>query len=265
MYNKLKYEDFAKAGVIVCSNSKNHRMDDDVPLLIPEVNPDHLDVIKRQKERWGSGGFIVTNPNCSTIGLVLALKPIHDVFGIEKLSVVTMQALSGAGYPGVPSMDILDNVVPFIGGEEDKVETEPLKLFGKLTNEGFEDAVMDISAQCNRVNVKDGHLECVSVELENRPELDEFKRVLREFAGMPQAMELPSAPNPVIHVFEEDDRPQPRVDRDLGNGMAVSVGRIREDPVFDYKFIVLSHNTVRGAAGASILNAELMHKKGLLK
>ncbi len=255
-------EDFAKNGYIVSSNSKNHRMDGDVPLLIPEVNPEHLQMIKRQKKRLGEG-FIVTNPNCSAMGLVIALKPLQDFFRLKKVFVTTMQALSGAGYPGVASLDILDNVVPYIGGEEEKIETEPLKILGGIKNDKFSLAGIKISAQCNRVNVKDGHLGAVNVELGKKAGLEEVKDAFKKFNPL-KNLSLPSAPNPPIIIKEEIDRPQPRYDRDLGNGMAVCVGRIRKCNILDYRFLVLNHNTVRGAAGAAILNAELMKAKGIL-
>ncbi len=253
--------DFANAGYFVISNSRNHRFDKDVPLMIPEVNAEHLSLIDKQPYKGG----IVTNPNCSTIGMVLALKPLHDAFKIKKINVVTMQALSGGGYPGVPSMDILDNVVPFIGGEEEKMETEPLKILGKLGNgEVIFENDIKISAQCNRVAVIDGHLETVQVEFENKPTKEEIIEAWNNFKGVPQELQLPFAPVKPIHYFAEDNLPQPKLQRDLENGMAGSVGRLREDPLFHYKFIVLSHNTVRGAAGGTILNAELLKAKGYL-
>ena len=246
-------EEFAKNGYIVSSNSKNHRMDEDVPLLIPEVNPEHLSIIKQQQKRTGKG-FIVTNPNCSAIGLVIALKPLQDAFGLKKVFVTTMQALSGAGYPGVASLDILDNVVPYIGEEEEKMQTEPLKLLGKAEDNKFKFADIKITAQCNRVHVKDGHLETVNVELGRKAEPEDVKKAFQNFNPL-KGLSLPSAPNPPIIVREELNRPQPKYDRDAGNGMAVSVGRIRKCSILDYKFLVLSHNTIRGAAGAAILNA----------
>lgn len=255
-------EDFARAGYIVISNARNHRYDANVPLVIPEVNPDHLHMIKFQN--YGSGA-IITNPNCSTIGMVLALKPIHDKFGIESLNVVTLQAISGAGYPGLPGMDILDNAIPFIGGEEPKMEKEPLKILGKLNSNGQVDfAEFKISAQCNRVAVIDGHLECIQVKLRNKPSVDEMINAWTNFSAEPQKLNLPSAPKRPIYYFHEDKFPQPKIQRNLENGMAVSVGRLRECPLFDYKFVVLSHNTVRGAAGGTILIAELLHAKGFL-
>ncbi|MBI2653844.1 aspartate-semialdehyde dehydrogenase [Candidatus Woesearchaeota archaeon] len=254
-------EEFAKNGYVVSSNSRNHRMDNDVPLLIPEVNPEHLSIIKKQKQRFGKG-FIVTNPNCSAMGLVMALKPLQDAFGLKKVFVTTMQAVSGAGYPGVASLDVLDNVVPYIGGEEEKMESESLKLLGNVKNDKFVYADIKVSAQCNRVNVKDGHLEAVNVELGRKATLDEIKNAFKNFNPL-KKLNLPSAPNPPIIVREEIDRPQPKYDRDLGNGMAVAVGRIRKCNILDYRFLVLSHNTIRGAAGAAILNAELMKVKGV--
>ncbi len=256
-------EDFAKAGYIVISNARNHRYDPNVPLVIPEVNPDHLSMIKFQN--YG-GGAIVTNPNCSTIGMVLALKPINDKFGIERLNVVTLQALSGAGYPGLAGMDILDNTIPFIGGEEDKMEKEPLKILGNLNANGQVDyADFKISAQCNRVSVIDGHLECIQVKLKSKPSTEEMIDSWNSFSGEPQKLNLPSAPKQPIHYFHEEKFPQPKIHRNLENGMAVSIGRLRECPLFDYKFVVLSHNTVRGAAGGTMLIAELLHKKGYLR
>ncbi len=256
-------EDFARNGYIVCSNSKNHRMDKDVPLLIPEVNPEHLVIIKNQKDRFEKG-FIVTNPNCSTIGLVMALKPLEDAFGLKEVLVTTMQALSGAGYPGVASLDILDNIIPYIREEEEKVERESLKLLGAIDNSQFSSANIKISAQCHRVNVKDGHLEAVNIKLAKKVDLEQIKNSFKSFNPLIK-LNLPSAPYPPIIVRDEIDRPQPKFDRDLGKGMAVSVGRIRKCNILDYKFLVLSHNTIRGAAGAAILNAELLKKKGYIK
>jgi len=258
-------EELAAAGYAVSSNARNHRLGPDVPLLVPEVNPDHLALIEIQQRRRGWKGFIVTNPNCSTAQLVLALKPIWDRFGITALSVVTMQALSGAGYPGVPSLDILDNVIPYIAGEEGKVETEPLKILGRLEGEAVKEAEMIISAQCHRVATREGHLEAVSVKLGQEASREEVVEALRGFRGPLQDLGLPSAPERPIVVREENDRPQPRLDRDEGRGMSVVVGRVRECPVLDYKFVLLGHNTIRGAAGASILNAELLKVKGYLE
>jgi len=257
-------EEFAQAGYVVCSNSRNHRMDDDVPLLIPEINAEHLEVIPVQKGRWARGGFIITNPNCSAIGLAMGLGPLHKRFGVSKVMVTTLQALSGAGYPGVPSLDILDNVIPFISGEEPKVEREPLKILGRLEGDRFVPADMSISASCTRVGVRDGHLESVSVELVRKVSPEQMIEAWEEFDPL-AGLELPSAPSPPIVVRREEDRPQPHADRDEGNGMTCVVGRLRECPVLHYKFFVLSHNTIRGAAGASILNAEYLFKEGYLE
>lgn len=255
-------EDFARNGYVVISNARNHRFDDDVPLLIPEVNPDHLDLIHQQK--FGNG-FIVTNPNCSTIGLVMALKPLQDKFGIEAINVVTMQAISGAGYPGVPSMDIIDNVIPFISGEEEKMEKEPKKILGNFSNGKIQFADFKISAQCNRVAVIDGHTESVQLKFINKPSKEEMINVWNSFSSEPQKLNLPSAPkNPLIYL-DGDKYPQPKLHRSLGNGMSVSVGRLRDCSLFDYKFTVLSHNTIRGAAGGTILIAELLKAKGYLE
>jgi aspartate-semialdehyde dehydrogenase len=256
-------QSFAKAGYAVSSNSRNHRMDPDVPLMIPEVNPDHLSLIDVQKKNRKWKGFIVTNPNCSTIHMVLALKPLQDAFGIEKVMVTTMQALSGAGYPGVPSLDILDNVVPYIGSEEEKMQTESCKLLGKLSNGKVSMAPIAISAACNRVHVSDGHLETVSVKLTKKASEQQIKDAFKKFNPL-KSLNLPSSPlNPIV-VREEADRPQPKLDRNLEKGMASVVGRIRPCNVLDYKFLVLGHNTIRGAAGAAILNAELLASKGYI-
>ncbi len=259
-------EDFARAGYKVSTNSRNHRMDADVPLVIPEVNPDHLGIIEHQRKNRGwSTGFIVTNPNCSTIAMVLALKPLQDAFGINTVIVTTLQALSGAGYPGVPSLDILDNVIPYIGGEEMKMESETQKLLGTLRDGHFEDARIKVSASCNRVATTDGHLECVSVGLDRKPvSIDEVVNAFASFKALPQELGLPSAPKQPIVVRYELDRPQPKYDRNTGNGYASVVGRIRSCPVLDYKFVVLGHNTIRGAAGGAILNAELLKAQGYL-
>jgi aspartate-semialdehyde dehydrogenase len=248
-------EDFARAGYPVVSNSRNHRMDPDVPLLIPEVNAAHLDAIPvQQKNRGYDTGFIVTNPNCSTAGLVLVLKPLAEAFGLEKIFVVTLQAMSGAGYPGVA----------FISGEEEKLESEPQKLLGKWNGERFVDAGLGISAQCNRVPVIDGHLECVSLSLKKIASLEEVREALRDFEVSSELAALPSAlRNPII-VLEEQDRPQPRRDVNTGAGMAAVVGRVRECPLLDVKLTLLSHNLVRGAAGAALLNAELLAARGFL-
>src|SRR5579864_9840347 len=259
-------EDFARAGYPVVSNSKNHRMDPDVPLLIPEVNAAHLDAIRvQQKNRGYDSGFIVTNPNCSTAGLVLVLKPLADAFGLEKIFVVTLQAVSGAGYPGVPSVDIHGNVIPFISGEEEKMEAEPQKLLGKWNGARFVEAGLGLSAHCNRVPVLDGHLECVSVSLKKIASLSEVRDALREFEVSSELAALPSALRNPIVVLEDQDRPQPRRDVNAGSGMAAVVGRVRECPLLDVKLTLLSHNLVRGAAGAALLNAELLAARGFLK
>ena len=237
-------------------------MAEDVPLLVPEINPDHLGLIEVQRERRGWKGAIVTNPNCATIGLVMALGPIDRAFGARRVIVTTMQALSGAGYPGHAAIDMVGNVLPYIGGEEEKLESEPLKIMGKLEGGRIRLSDCRISAHTNRVFVEDGHMACVSVELEKKATPDEVARVLGEFTSLPQELKLPSAPKRPTIVTTDRDRPQPRLDRDAGEGMSAVVGRIRECPVFDIRFVVLSHNTIRGAAGAAILNAELMKAKG---
>ncbi|MCU0493077.1 MAG: aspartate-semialdehyde dehydrogenase [Chloroflexaceae bacterium] len=254
----------AAAGHVVCSNASNYRMEPDVPLLIPEVNPEHLGLIEVQRKRRGWRGAIVTNPNCTSTPITMAFRPLLDAFGLRKALVVSMQALSGAGYPGVASYDAMDNVVPYIGGEEPKVESEPQKMLGTLADEGIVPASFATSAHCNRVPVLEGHLECVSVELERKASLDEVIAALRGFQALPQELRLPSAPPQPIIVRDEPDRPQTRRDRDEGRGMATVVGRVRPCSLFDYKFVALAHNTIRGAAGGSILNAELMLAQGIL-
>ena len=261
---------FAAAGYPVISNSSAYRMDADVPLLIPEVNPDHLALLdsQRKSENGQQGfpqGYIVTNPNCSTIMLALALAPLHSKFGVKSVIATTMQALSGAGYPGVASLAISDNVLPFIDGEEEKIEQETLKILGRANGERIEDATMNVSAQCNRVNVSDGHMAAVRVKLAQTAGLEEVKKALASFTALPQQLRLHSAPQQPIIVRDELDRPQPRLDRDAGNGMSVTVGRLMPDNVLDYRFVALSHNTIRGAAGAAILNAELLLAVGKLK
>ena len=258
-------EELAKAGYAVCSNASAHRMDGDVPLVIPEVNPDHVELITMQRERRGWEGLIATNPNCSTTVLAMALKPLFDAFGLRRLHVVTLQALSGAGYPGVPSMDIIDNVLPYIGGEETKVQSEPHKLLGALSNGEIRPASFQVSAQCNRVPVLEGHMLCVSVELERPATLEEARKAWESFQSEPQELQLPSAPHVPILVRDEPDRPQHRKDRDTGNGMAVSIGRAQECPVLGLKFVALGHNTVRGAAGGSLELAELLVARGFVK
>jgi aspartate-semialdehyde dehydrogenase len=247
----------------VVSKASAHRMESDVPLLIPEVNPGHLGLIPIQKKNRGWNGFISTDPNCSTIQLAITLKALTG-FGVKRLIVSTMQALSGAGYPGVPSLDIVDNVVPYISGEEEKMESETRKLLGTFDGKQVQPADMTISASCNRVDVKDGHLEAVFVELEQKPSIDEIKKAFRNFAGEPQKLKLPTAPERPIIVREEVDRPQPRFDRDAGKGMSIVVGRVRSDSIMTAKYLCLGHNTIRGAAGAGILSAELMAARKIL-
>ena len=251
---------FAEAGMKVASNASAMRMEPDVPLVIPEVNPEHLDLIEIQQKNRGWDGFIVTNPNCSTIALVLTLKPIYDQFDINRVYVSTMQAVSGAGYNGVPSMAMLDNLVPFIGGEEEKMELETLHLLGDFDGENVEPATFGVSTSCHRVPVVDGHTEAVFMEMDEEFNLEDIKKSLQTFQALPQKLNLYSAPEYPVIVREEDNRPQPRMDRMMGKGMAVTVGRLRQDATFpqSLKYVLLGHNTVRGAAGASILNAELI-------
>ena len=262
-------EDFANAGHYVCSNCRNHRMEPYVPLVIPEVNPAHLKILEIQKRAKSRSGYIVTDPNCSTIGLVLALKPLDDAYGAKRVHVVTMQAISGAGYPGVASLDITDNVIPFISGEEEKMETETQKILGSVGENGFEYSRIEVGAQCNRVPVVDGHEECVFLDVERKADVQEAIKMLENYRGVPQDLKLPTAPERPIVVMRDDNRPQPRLDRYNGTersaGMTVYVGRFREDKIFDYRFVVLSHNTIRGAAGAAILNAELLEAQGYMR
>ncbi len=255
---------FAQAGYPVISNSSNHRMSVDVPLLVPEINAEHLKLIDVQRERRNQKGYIVTNPNCTTVALVLALAPIQEAFGIEAVIVSTMQALSGAGYPGVASLDIIDNVIPYIDGEEPKVESEPRKILGLFADGAVTPADFRVSAQCHRVNVSDGHTEAVTIKLKKKATIADLIEVMENFQGEPQKLNLYSAPNRPVIVMKEHNRPQPRLDRDLEKGMATVVGRVREDNIFDFRFTVLGHNTVRGAAGAAILNAELLVAKGYI-
>jgi len=248
----------AKAGHHVFSNVKTHREDPDVPLIIAEVNPEHAAALDVQRKKRDWSGSIVTNGNCSAITFTLAAAPLHRAFGIERAIVTTMQAVSGAGYPGVPSLDAIDNVVPYIGEEEEKLERETKKFLGAWDGKEFRDAEIAFSAHCNRVPVRDGHSETVSLALRGDPSLAEVADAMRTFRGKPQELRLPTAPACPVIVREERDRPQPIRDRDAGRGMSVVVGRVREDPVLGYKYVVLGHNTIRGAAGASILNAELL-------
>jgi aspartate-semialdehyde dehydrogenase len=252
---------FAEAGHLVVSNARNHRMDPLVPLLVPEVNADHLALVAEQRREKGWTGAIVTNPNCSTVVLAMALAPLR-LFDIRTVIVTTMQAVSGAGYPGVASLDILGNLVPFIGGEEAKMESETLKILG--TDGGRRPYEAIVSAHTNRVPVVDGHTMTVSVDLVSKPSIDDMKAAIAGFTGRPQELELPSAPVPPIVVMDEPTRPQPRLDADRGDGMAVSIGRLRTCPVLHAKFVALGHNTVRGAAGAAVLNAELMKAEGMI-
>ncbi|MBM3795246.1 MAG: aspartate-semialdehyde dehydrogenase [Acidobacteria bacterium] len=254
---------FAGAEHVVVSNSRNHRMESDVALLVPEINADHLAIAAAQRARRGWKGLIVTNPNCSTVVLTMALAPLRQ-FGITRTVVTTMQAISGAGYPGVSSMDINANVVPFIGGEEEKVEIETQKILGGFEQGAFVPHPMRVSAHCNRVPVLDGHTATISVELSSEPPEQELIAAFAAFRGVPQERNLPSAPAVPVIYMPEKDRPQPRRDVERERGMAVFCGRLRTCPVFGYKFIALGHNTVRGAAGAAVLNAELMKTEGLL-
>jgi aspartate-semialdehyde dehydrogenase len=259
---------YSEAGFPVISNASAYRMEKDVPLIVPEINIEHLELIKIQKKNRKWNGFIVTNPNCSTIALVLALKPIYDILKIKKVFVTTMQAVSGAGYPGVPSLKIIDNVIPFIEQEEEKIESETLKILGKFNGESIDYANIKISASCNRVPVIDGHTESVYIETEEKVNIEEVKDALRNFKGKPQELNLPTAPKEPIIVREEKDRPQPRMDRLSGSvpGMSIVVGRIRHGiDEKSLKFIVLGHNTIRGAAGSTILIGELMLKLGLIE
>ncbi len=255
---------FAEAGCAVVSNSSALRMQSDVPLVIPEVNGDHIRLVEKQAWRKKSAGYVVTNPNCSAIGLVLALAPLHRAFTLETVMAVTMQAVSGAGYPGVASLDILGNVIPFIKNEEEKMEEETQKLLGTLNGSHVIPAPFAMSAQCNRVAVEDGHTESVSVRMQKKPAPEEIIAAWNDFQAEPQKLRLPSAPPQPVVYMTAADRPQPRFDADLGAGMTTAVGRLRRCNVLDWKFTVLSHNTIRGAAGAALLNAELLKAKGYL-
>lgn len=256
---------FAKAGIAVFSNASAYRREADVPILLPEINADQAVIVEQQRLAHGWDGCIVTNPNCTSTGLTIALKPLQNAFGLKKLFAVSMQALSGAGYPGVPSMDIIDNVVPYIGGEEEKVEWETRKMLGQVAGNTIQLADFAASAHTNRVAVSDGHMVCASVEFDRPASAAEVVEVLRTYQAPAAARSLPSAPQPPIVVRAEDNRPQPRLDRMTGKGMATVVGRVRPDPLFHIKFVVLSHNTIRGAAGGSIYNAELLVEMGLVK
>ncbi len=257
-------KEFARAGHAVISNSSNHRMDPDVPLLIPEVNPDHLALVRLQRKQRGWNGMIVTNPNCTTVGLVMSLAPLEKAFGLEKVLMTSMQAVSGAGYPGVPTLDILGNVIPYIAGEEEKVERETQRLLGRLSDGQVKPGDFPVSAHCNRVLVEDGHMESISVSLRSKASLEDLLEAWRKFRALPQERGLPSAPRHPIIVREEHDRPQPKFDVWVEGGMATVIGRVRPCPVLQFKYTALSHNTIRGAAGAALLNAELMKSEGYL-
>jgi aspartate-semialdehyde dehydrogenase len=254
---------FAQAGHAVVSNSKNHRMDRDVPLIVPEINPDHLKLVPGQQRLRGWTGQIVTNPNCSTVVLTMGLAPLRQ-FGIVRVIATTLQAISGAGYPGVPSMDIMGNVIPFIGGEEEKMQQETQKIMGEFAGDHIAPLDAKVSAHCNRVPVVDGHTVCVSLELSSKPTEADLRHAFATYRSVPQERGLPSAPRHPVQYMPEADRPQPRKDVERERGMATFIGRLRPCTVFDWKFIALGHNTVRGAAGAAVLNAELMHSEGLL-
>jgi aspartate-semialdehyde dehydrogenase len=255
---------FADAGCAVVSNSSALRMQQDVPLVIPEVNAAHIKLIDIQAWRKKSGGYVVTNPNCSAIGLVLALAPLHQKFGLETVMAVTMQAVSGAGYPGVASLDILGNVIPFIKNEEEKMEEETKKLLGHVNGSQVIPGDFAMSAQCNRVAVEDGHTESIAIRLKKKAKPEEIIAAWNSYRAEPQELKLPSAPEKPVVYLEASDRPQPRFDVDMGAGMTTAVGRLRPCSVLDWKFTVLSHNTIRGAAGAAVLNAELLKAKGYL-
>ncbi|MCS6907930.1 MAG: aspartate-semialdehyde dehydrogenase [Anaerolineales bacterium] len=252
----------AQSGVLVCSNASAYRMQPDVPILLPEVNADHIAILEHQRKRREWSGGIITNSNCTCTGMTIALKALHDAFGVEKVFAVSMQAISGAGYPGVASLDICDNILPYIAGEDEKVEQEPLKILGSLNGSEIKFAPLVISAQTNRVPVTEGHTVCLNVKLNSKASAEVAKQVMSAYRPPEVCRDLPFTPKPVIRVLEEVDRPQPRLDRDFGNGMVTTVGKVRSDPIFDLKFVVLSHNTVRGAAGGSIYNAELAVAQG---
>ena len=257
---------FAQTGAAVCSNASSYRRGEDVPLLLPEINADHINLVKVQRKNRGWSGCIITNPNCTSTGLTIALKALGDAFGVKKVFAVSLQALSGAGYPGISSLDIIDNVIPNVGNgsEEEKVEWEPRKMLGKFHKDKIDLADIAFSAHTNRVPVIDGHLVCASVQLDKPVEPEVAIQALRDYAAPSSASDLPSTPRPVIEVRDEADRPQPRLDRLSGKGMTTVIGRVRRDPLLDLKFVVLSHNTIRGAAGASIYNAELLVNENLL-
>jgi aspartate-semialdehyde dehydrogenase len=255
---------FAQKGVVVCSNASAFRQAPDVPLILPEVNPDHTGLVHGQRRGRNWPGMIVTNPNCTITGLTILLKPLLDAFGIKRLFVVSLQAISGAGYPGVPSIDILSNVVPFVDGEEEKMELEPRKMLGSLQDGSIALADFEISAHANRVPVPEGHMVCLSIELAQPVAIQEVARAISQFQAPEISRGLPSASETVIQLRDEPDRPQPRLDLMAGQGMTTVAGRLRPDPIFDYRVVILSHNTIRGAAGGSIYNAELLLKQGLI-
>lgn len=255
---------FAEAGYAVCSNASAFRYEEDVPVIIPEINHDHTAILSTQKKKRGWKGILVTSPNCTTTGIALPLKPLHEAFGINKVFVVTMQAVSGAGYPGISFLDIEDNVIPFIGGEEQKIETETQLLLGKMDGIQRLPANIIISAQANRVSVKEGHTICLSIGFSQKPSLEEIITVLQNFNGIEGTPNLPSMPKQILVVRQEQDRPQPRKDRHVNDGMSVAVGRVRTCPILDYRMVTVSHNTLRGAASGSILNAELLVAKNII-
>ena len=256
---------FARAGTAVCTNASAYRKEADVPILLPEVNPEHISVLPAQQKNHAWSGWIVTNPNCTSTGMTVALKALQDAFGLKRIFAVSLQALSGAGYPGVPSMDIIDNVVPYIGGEEEKVEWEPRKMLGSVQGGQIALADFAVSAHTNRVNVSDGHTLCLTIEFDRRATPAQVTEALRDYQAPLQSRDLPIAPRPPIVVRSEENRPQPRLDRMIGGGMSTVVGRVREDSIFDVRLVVLSHNTIRGAAGGSLYNAELLASQGYLK
>lgn len=256
---------FAKAGRLVLSNAKNYRMAADVPLVVPEINGDHLALLAHQRASRGWKGGIVTNANCATTVIAAALAPLHEAFGVEKVFVTTMQAVSGAGYPGVPSLDILGNVIPYIGDEEPKIETELLKILGALQGNAVTPAPITVSAHANRVAVEHGHTACISVGFAKKPTPEQALAVLRTWTGFAAVRGLPSAPEPALVIRDENDRPQPRRDAHVGRGMATTIGRVRADHLLDLRLVAMSHNVVRGAAGGSILNAELLVATGQLE
>lgn len=256
---------FAKAGYVVCSNAAAYRQDPDVPLLIPEINSDHLSLLENQKQNRGWDGLIVTSPNCATTGIVFPLKPLDMAFGLKRVFAATMQAVSGAGYPGLSYLDIADNVIPLIEGEEEKVGKETRLLLGKIDGGQRVESQVVLSAQTNRVSVSDGHTACLSIEFEKKPSVEDAIQVIADFQGPKRNQSLPSAPEYPILVRSEPDRPQPRLDRDAGNGMVVSVGRVRPCPIFDLRMVSVVHNTLRGAASGAILNAELLVSEGYVK